>query len=167
MSAASLHIRFAKAQDSVLILKFIRELAIFEGMEYQVMVTVEDIRASLFEKKQAEVIIGEVSGQPVAFALFFHNYSTFLGKANLYLEDLFVRKEHRSKGVGKAMLRRLARIAVERGCERLDWLVLDDNHPAIGFYQKFGAESLSDRRVFRISGNKLNAFANQNLFNGG
>ena len=157
--SATLRIRFAENKDAALILEFIRDLALFEGMEDQVIAAAEDVRASLFESKQAEVIIGEVNGKPAAFALFFHNYSTFLGKANLYLEDLFVREEHRGQGIGKAMLRRLAEIAVERGCGRLDWLVLDDNRPAIGFYRKLGAESLSDRRVFRISGNRLAAFA--------
>lgn len=161
MSAASLHIRFAEARDTVLILAFIRELAAFEGMESQITATTEDIRVSLFERKQAEVIIADVDGSPAAFALFFHNYSTFLGKANLHLEDLFVREEYRGKGIGKAMLRRLAQIAVDRGGERLDWLCLDANDAASDFYRKLGAEVLSDRRVFRISGNRLVAFAKQ------
>ncbi len=163
MSAASLHIRFAKAQDTALILEFIRELAAFEGMADQVTATAGDIRVSLFERQQAEVVIGEIGGSPAAFALFFHNYSTFLGKANLYLEDLFVREEYRGQGVGKAMLRWLARIAVERGGERLDWLCLDGNDPAIDFYRRLGAEVLNDRRVFRISGNRLAAFAKSKI----
>lgn len=163
MSAASLHIRIAEAQDTALILEFIRELAAFEGMADQVAATAGDIRVSLFERQQAEVIIGEMDGSPAAFALFFHNYSTFLGKANLYLEDLFVREEYRGRGVGKAMLRRLARIAVERGGERLDWLCLDGNDPAIDFYRRLGAEVLNDRRVFRISGNQLAAYAKSEI----
>ncbi len=151
-------IRFAREEDAALILEFIRQLAVFEKLEDQITASAEDIRVSLFEKRQAEVIIAEVSGEPAAFALFFHNYSTFLGKANLFLEDLFVKEEYRGHGLGEAMLRRLAQIAVERGCERLDWLCLDWNHPAIAFYQRVGAVILADRRVFRISGDRLADF---------
>jgi GNAT superfamily N-acetyltransferase len=152
-------IRFAKEKDAALILTLIHELAAFEKLEDQITATVEDIYVSLFEKKQAEVIIGEVSGEPAAFALFFHNYSTFLGKANLFLEDLFVKEEYRGKGFGKSMLCHLAQIAVERGCERLDWLCLDWNSPAIDFYQGIGAITLGDRQIFRISGDRLADFA--------
>ena len=159
MSNASFLIRFANEKDAALILALIRELAVFERLEDQITATLEDIRVSLFEKRQAEVIIGEVNGEPAAFALFFHNYSTFLGKANLFLEDLFVKEEYRGNGFGKAMLRHLAEIAVERGCERLDWLCLDWNSPAIAFYQGVGAIILDDRRVFRISGDRLADFA--------
>lgn len=158
MSADTLHIRFAEAKDAALILEFIRELAVFEGMADQIKASAGDIRVSLFEKRQAEAIIGEVEGKPAAFALFFHNYSTFLGKANLFLEDFFVREEYRGKGIGKAMLRRLAGIAVERGCERLDWLCLDENRAGKAFYQRLGAQALDDRRVFRISGQRLADF---------
>ncbi len=159
MSNASFLIRFANEKDAALILALIRELAVFERLEDQITATLEDICVSLFEKRQAEVIIGEVNGEPAAFALFFHNYSTFLGKANLFLEDLFVKEEYRGNGFGKAMLRHLAEIAVERGCERLDWLCLDWNSPAIAFYQGVGAIILDDRRVFRISGDRLADFA--------
>lgn len=158
MDNTSLFIRFAREEDAALILEFIRQLAVFEKLEDQITASAEDIRVSLFEKRQAEVIIAEVSGEPAAFALFFHNYSTFLGKANLFLEDLFVKEEYRGHGLGEAMLRRLAQIAVERGCERLDWLCLDWNHPAIAFYQRVGAVILADRRVFRISGDRLADF---------
>lgn len=158
MNNTSLFIRFAREEDAALILEFIRQLAVFEKLEDQITASVEDIRVSLFEKRQAEVIIAEVRGEPAAFALFFHNYSTFLGKANLFLEDLFVKEEYRGNGLGEAMLRRLAEIAVERGCERLDWLCLDWNHPAIAFYQRVGAVILADRRVFRISGDRLADF---------
>jgi len=158
-----LHIRYAKEKDAALILSFIKELAVFEGMDDQVVAGESDIRVSLFERKQAEVIIGEVDGTPAAFALFFHNYSTFLGKANLFLEDLFVREPYRGGGTGTAMLQRLAQIAVERGCERLDWLVLDDNTDGAAFYKKHGAGALSDRRVFRLDGNRLTAFAASKL----
>ena len=118
---------------------------------------------SLFDKKQAQVIIGEVNGIPAAFALFFHSYSTFLGKANLFLEDLFVREPYRGQKIGTAMLRRLAQIAVEQGCGRLDWLVLDDNLPGGAFYQKHGARPLSDRRVYRLDGEALTALAANKL----
>jgi GNAT superfamily N-acetyltransferase len=159
MSNAPFLIRFANEKDAALIFELIRELAVFERLEDQISATVEDIRISLFEKRQAEVIIGEVNGEPAAFALFFHNYSTFLGKANLFLEDLFVKEQYRGNGFGEAMLRRLSKIAVERGCERLDWLCLDWNSPAIAFYQGVGAIILDDRRVFRISGDRLADFA--------
>jgi GNAT superfamily N-acetyltransferase len=156
---SSLRIRYAEEKDAALILCFVKELAVFERMDDQVTATESDIRVSLFEQKQAEVIIGEVDGAPAAFALFFHNYSTFLGKANLFLEDLFVRESYRGSGTGTAMLQRLAQIAVERGCGRLDWLVLDDNTDGAVFYKKHGANALTDRRVFRLDGDRLTAFA--------
>lgn len=159
MSNIGFSIRFAEEKDAALILKFIQDLATFEKLDHEITADEEDIRISLFERKQAEVIIGEVNGRPAAFALFFHNYSTFLGKANLYLEDLFVKTEYRGKGFGKAMLRRLAEIAVARGCERLDWLCLDWNRSAVAFYQRLGAQIIDDRRVLRISGDRLAAFA--------
>jgi GNAT superfamily N-acetyltransferase len=160
-------IRFSEKKDAALILEFIKELAVLEGMDDQVAATEEDILVSLFERKQAGVIIGEVDGTPAAFALFFHNYSTFLGKANLFLEDLFVRERYRGGGVGTAMLQRLAQIAVARGCGRLDWLVLDDNTAGVVFYQKHGASALTDRRVYRLDGEKLTAFAENKLLSGG
>ena len=155
----ALVIRFAEEQDAALILDFIKELAVYEGMANEVTATADDIRASLFERRQAEVIIGEINRKPAAFALFFHNYSTFLGGANLFLEDLFVKEQNRGNGVGRAMLRRLAQIAAERGCKRLDWLVLDDNAAGAEFYFKHGAKKLSDRRVFRLEKEALTAFA--------
>lgn len=157
--AEEFSIRFAEERDAALILSFIRELAVYEHLEDQVRANEEDIRVSLFERRQAEVLLGEANGLPAAFAVFFHNYSTFLGKANLYLEDLFVREEYRGRGLGRAMLRRLAQIAAERGCERLDWLCLDWNSPAIAFYRGLGAQVIGDRRVFRLSGERLAGFA--------
>lgn len=157
---SKLTIRTADERDVDLILDFITELAIYEGMGGQVTASTADIRTSLFERKQAEVIIGEVDGIPAAFALFFHNYSTFLGMANLFLEDLFVRERYRGSGLGTAMLRKLAQITQERGCGRLDWLVLDDNAKGAAFYHKHGAAALTDRRVFRLDGKRLKAFAN-------
>ena len=156
---SGIKIRYAEEKDAALILDFIRELAEFEGMGDQVTATEADIRVSLFERKQAEAIIGDVDSAPAAFALFFHNYSTFLGKANLFLEDLFVRETYRGGGIGTAMLRRLAEIAVERGCGRLDWIVLDDNMDGAAFYRKYGAAALDDRRVYRLDGENLAVFA--------
>jgi GNAT superfamily N-acetyltransferase len=145
------------------ILEFIRELAVLENLDDQITATEEEIRVSLFEKKQAEVIIGEADGRPVAFALFFHNYSTFLGKANLYLEDLFVKENYRGRGIGKAMLRCLAKIALARGCLRLDWLCLDWNKPALAFYQSLGARVLDQMRLCRISGEQLKALVESDV----
>jgi GNAT superfamily N-acetyltransferase len=162
-----LQMRYAKEKDAALILAFIRELAEFENMAALVAATEEDIRLSLFGKKQAEVIIGEIDGIPAAFALFFHSYSTFSGGANLFLEDLFVREPFRGCGTGTNMLRHLARIAVERGCKRLDWLVLDDNAGGAAFYRKHGAIALTDRRVYRLDAERLTGFAaNEHSFGG-
>ncbi|MDR2044228.1 MAG: GNAT family N-acetyltransferase [Clostridium sp.] len=155
----SLHIRYAEEADAALILHFIKELAAWEGMGDQVAATEADIRSSLFGRRQAEAIIGEADGNPAAFALFFHSYSTFLGKANLFLEDLFVRKPYRGGGIGTAMLQRLAQIAAGRGCGRLDWLVLDDNADGAAFYRKHGATALTDRRIYRLEAERLTAFA--------
>jgi GNAT superfamily N-acetyltransferase len=152
-------IRGARPEDSALILELIRKLAAYDGEEDRVDTSVEEIRESLFEKKQAEAIIGEEAGEPVSFALYYHNYSTFLGRANLYLEDLFVEERCRGRGYGRAMLRRLAGIALSRGCKRLDWLCLDFNESAIGFYKGLGAVAIDDRRIFRMEGSSLREFA--------
>lgn len=160
---SSLYIRCAEKKDAALILSFIKELAAFEGMGDQVSAAETDIRTSLFEQRQAEVIIAEIDGNPAAFALFFHNYSTLSGKANLFLEDLFVREPYRGGGIGTAMLQRLAQIAMERGCGRLDWLVLDNNADGAAFYKKQGARALTDRRVFRLDSDRLTAFAANKL----
>lgn len=148
-------IRYAEEKDVPLVLEFIRELAAYEHLEDEVVATEDSIRESLFAKRHAEVIVGESDGAPVAFALFFYNYSTFLGQANLYLEDLFVKEEYRDRGFGKAMLRRLAGIAVERGCKRLDWWCLDWNRPAADFYRSLGAIAMEDWTVFRLEGPAL------------
>jgi ribosomal protein S18 acetylase RimI-like enzyme len=152
----SFSVRYAEETDSELILDFIKELAVFEGMGELVTATATDIRDSLFRKKQAEVTIGETGdAKAAAFALFYPVYSTFLGRANLFLEDLFVRSEFRGKGLGREMLGRLARIAVERGAARLDWYVLDDNENGAAFYRHIGANALADRRTYRIEGENL------------
>lgn len=155
----NINIRFANENDSVLILDFIKELAVFEGMGDQVFAAGEDIRTSLFEKKQAEVLIAETDGAPVAFALFYPVYSTFWGHANLFLEDLFVREGFRGKGAGSKLIRRLAEIALERGAKRLDWYVFDENEKGAAFYKGFGAVQLTDRRTYRLNNDELKQLA--------
>ena len=152
-------IRMAVKEDIPLILQFIRGLAEYEGLSDQVVATEEILNNNLFVKKQAEVIIGEYKGKSIGFALFFHNFSTFLGKANLYLEDLFVTPSYRGLGAGKAMLACLAKIAVERDCGRLDWWCLDWNEPAIKFYKEMGAKPMVEWTVFRVDGDALPALA--------
>jgi len=158
-SVSGFKIRFAVESDVPLILKFIKDLADYEGLLNEVVATEEILMTSLFVKKQAEVIIGEYQGEPVAFALFFHNFSTFLGKANLYLEDLFVAPDMRGKGFGKIMLAFLGKIAVDRACGRLDWWCLDWNTSSIEFYKMMGAVPMSDWTVYRVEGEKLEALA--------
>lgn len=152
-------IRFATEKDVPLILKFIKDLAAYEELLHEVVATEEILRESLFTKKQAEVIIGEENGEAVGFALFFHNFSTFLGKANLYLEDLFVKPESRGKGYGKKLLSHLGKIAVERDCERLDWWCLDWNTSSIEFYKSLGAIPMEDWTVYRMQGEALKTLA--------
>lgn len=153
-------IRSATVEDCSLILHFIRQLAIYEKLEDEAIATDEDIRTSLFgDSPQAEVIIAERAGEPIGFALFFHNYSTFLGRRGLYLEDLFVVPEARGSGAGKALLKHLAKTALERGCGRFEWWVLDWNAPAIEFYKSLGAEPMQDWTVFRMSGDALEKLA--------
>ena len=153
--------RAAVPGDEVLILDFIRQLAVYERMEDQVVATPELLTEWIFEKQKAEVVFAEVDGQPVGFTLFFHNFSTFLGRAGIYLEDLFVLPEHRGKGYGKALLCNLARIAVERGCGRLEWSCLDWNKPSIDFYTKrMQAVPMDEWTVYRLTGETLLATAN-------
>jgi GNAT superfamily N-acetyltransferase len=155
-AALPLRIEPAIEADVPLILGFIRELAEYERMLDKVVATEAGLREQLFGARPgAEVVIARSEGQPVGFALYFHNFSTFLGRRGLYLEDLFVRPSHRGRGVGRALLAHLARNALERGCGRLEWWVLDWNEPAIGFYRKLGAEPMSDWTVFRLSGAPL------------
>ena len=152
-------IRFAIEEDVPLILRFIRELADYEHLLHEVVATEALLREWLFVKKTAEVIVGEEDGTPVGFALFFHNFSTFLGRSGVYLEDLYVRPECRGKGYGKALLQKLAALAVERGCGRLEWWCLDWNEASIGFYRSLGAEPMSDWTVYRIAGDTLTELA--------
>jgi GNAT superfamily N-acetyltransferase len=148
-------LRFADEKDTVLILGFIKELAEYENMIDKVIATEEILREALFNRKAAEVILGEYEGKPVGFALFFHNFSTFLGQAGIYLEDLFVKPEMRGKGIGKIMLSYLAKLAIERKCGRLEWWCLDWNEASIKFYKKMGAIPMDEWTVFRVSDNPL------------
>ena len=155
-----IEIRKADVNDVPLILEFIQSLAEYERLRDACTATEERLRTTLFsEKPAAEVIIAEASGEPVGFALFFHNYSTFLAQRGIYLEDLFVKPEARGKGVGLALLSALARIAVERNCGRLEWAVLDWNQLAIDFYRRIGAVPLDDWRIFRMTGDSLAGLA--------
>ncbi|QIN82631.1 GNAT family N-acetyltransferase [Rubrobacter tropicus] len=151
-------VREATVDDVPLVLSFIRELAEYEKLSHEVVATEGALRETLFgERRYAEVLIGEQDGAPAGFALFFHNYSTFLGKPGIYLEDLYVRPEFRGAGIGRALLARLARLTVERGCGRLEWWVLDWNEPSIGFYKKLGAVPMDDWTVYRLTGEALEA----------
>ena len=138
-----------------LILQFIRELAEYEKMLNEVVATEALLREWIFEKQKAEVIFALADGQEVGFALFFHNFSTFLGRAGIYLEDLYVKPEFRGRGYGKGLLKQLAKIAVDRGCGRLEWWCLDRNQPSIDFYLSLKAEPMKDWTVYRIAGNTL------------
>ena len=148
-------IRFATKEDAGKILYFINELAKYEKMEDEVVATEELLAEWIFDKQKAEVIFALEDGKEVGFALFFHNFSTFLGRAGIYLEDLFVLSEYRGKGYGKGLLKELARITVERGCGRLDWSCLDWNEPSIEFYKSLGAVPLDEWTVYRLTGETL------------
>lgn len=154
-------LRFAEEKDVSLILGFIKELAEYEKMRDDVVATEEDLRESLFERKVAEVIIAEYNNKPVGFALFFHNFSTFLGRPGIYLEDLYVKPEMRGKGMGKIMLSFLANLAIERNCGRLEWWCLDWNKPSIDFYMSLESEPMDEWTVYRLCDNSLKALANQ------
>ena len=153
--------RFAQRGDEGIILDFIRRLAEYEKMSNEVVATEELLTEWIFDKNKAEVIFAlNEEGKEVGFALFFHNFSTFLGRAGLYLEDLFVLPECRGKGYGKGLLKQLAKIAVERGCGRLDWWCLDWNQPSIDFYKSLGAVPMDEWTTFRITGETLKELAN-------
>ncbi len=153
-------VREATAGDVPLILSLIRELAEYEKLSHEVVATEEGLRQSLFgEHRHAEVLIAEQGGAPAGFALFFHNFSTFLGRPGIYLEDLYVKPEFRGAGIGKELLVRLARLAKRRDCGRLEWWVLDWNEPSIGFYKKLGAVPMDDWTVYRVTGAALEDLA--------
>lgn len=154
-----MNFRYAERKDVPLILEFIRQLADYEKMSDQVIADVKTLEEWIFDRQKAEVIFALEDAREVGFALFFHNFSTFLGRAGLYLEDLYVLPESRGKGYGKGLLRQLAKIAVERGCSRLEWWCLDWNRPSIDFYLSLNAEPMSNWTVYRLTGNTLKALA--------
>ena len=151
--------RAAVPGDEALILHFIHELAIYEKMDDQVVATPELLREWIFEKGKAEVVFAEVEGEAVGFTLFFHNFSTFLGRAGIYLEDLYVQPAYRGRGYGKALLKKLAQITVARGCGRLEWWCLDWNQPSIDLYRSLGAEPMDEWTTYRLTGDKLKEMA--------
>ena len=151
--------RFAQESDTPLILWFIRALAEYEHLADQVVADEATLKDQLFRRKGAEVLFALEDGKEVGFALFFHNFSTVLGRAGLYLEDLYVLPEHRGKGYGKALFRRLAAVAVERGCGRMEWWCLDWNTPSIGFYKALGAQAMEEWTVYRLTGKALDDLA--------
>jgi GNAT superfamily N-acetyltransferase len=156
----SITIRRAEAHEVPLILSFIRDLAEYERLSHEVVATENGLRETLFgPRPHAEVVFACLDAEPVGFALFFHNYSTFLGQPGIFLEDLFVRPHARGHGVGRVLLQWLARTAVERNCGRLEWNVLDWNEPAIGFYRKLGARPMDEWTTFRLTGAELQALA--------
>lgn len=151
--------RTATPNDVPLILYFIKELAVYEKMLDEVVATEEILTEWIFNKHSAEVIFVLHEGKEVGFALYFHNFSTFVGRAGLYLEDLYVMPEYRGMGYGKGLLRRLAQIAVERGCGRMEWLCLDWNKPSIDFYRSLGAQPMDDWTIYRLAGESLKQMA--------
>jgi GNAT superfamily N-acetyltransferase len=158
----TLRIRPADAADVPVIAALIRGLARFERLEDEVTMTEERLAENLFgQRRYAETLLAEEAGTPVGFALFFHNFSTFLALPGIYLEDLFVVPEHRGRGIGRALLRQLASVAVERGCGRLEWSVLDWNRDAIGFYERLGATPNSQWTVYRLTGEALTALGRE------
>ncbi len=153
-------IREATIDDVPAIAALIRALADYERLAHEVALDVDQLREHLFgERRYAEVLIADEAGEVVGFALYFHNFSTFLGQPGIYLEDLFVLPEHRGAGHGKALLAQLARIAIERGCGRLEWSVLDWNEPSIAFYRALGARAMDDWTTYRLAGDELAALA--------
>ena len=156
-----INIRNANINDSATILGFIKELAEYENMSNDVVATEELLKQNIFEKKLAEVIIAEFDNKPVGFALFFHNFSTFLGKGGIYLEDLYVQPAMRGKNIGITLLSSLAKLAVERDCGRLEWSCLNWNEPSIKFYKSQGAIPMDEWTVYRVTGNELNELASK------
>lgn len=152
-------IRFAEEKDTGLILNFIKELAEYENLLDKVVATEEILHESLFKHKSAEVIIGEYNNEPIGFALFFHNFSTFLGQAGIYLEDLYIKPQMRGNGFGKIILSYLAKLAEERNCGRLEWWCLDWNESSINFYKNLGAEPMDEWTVYRVTGDNLHNLA--------
>ena len=159
MNREWVQIRPADEADVPVILRFIRELAAYEKMEDQVIATEALLREWVFQKQKARVLLAEENGVPCGFALYFYNFSTFLGRAGIYLEDLYVTPAARGKGIGKLLLQNLAAIAVREGCGRLEWACLDWNHPSIGFYRALGACPMDDWTTYRVTGETLRTMA--------
>lgn len=159
MKTNELTFRLAVKKDVPLILKFIKDLAAYEKMLDEVIATEEMLEEWMFEKERAEVLFAVVDGQEIGLALFFHNFSTFLGRSGIYLEDLYVDPAYRGLRYGKSLLKQLAKIAVERGCGRLEWVCLDWNKPSIDFYLSLGAEPMEDWTIYRVAGNTLSKLA--------
>ena len=153
--------RFAERRDAALILEFIKALAEYENLSDEVVATPETLEEWIFDRQKAEVIFALEDGVEVGFALFFHNFSTFLGRAGLYLEDLFVKPAYRGKGYGKGLLSQLAKIALDRGCGRLEWVCLDWNKPSINFYRSLGAVPMEDWTIYRVAGDTLKQLSDQ------
>ncbi len=147
--------RYATEADTGLVLEFIKGIAAYEKMSDEVVATEERLHEWMFEKKLVEVIFAEAEQDTVGFALFFQNFSTFVGRAGLYLEDIFVKPEYRKKGYGKAIFQKLAQIAVERGCQRFEWVCLDWNQPSIDFYRSMGAVPMDQWTIYRLSGDGI------------
>ena len=155
-------IRFATEKDASLLLELIKELAKYEKLTDEVTASEKTLAETIFKKKYAEVIIAELNEEPIRFALFFHNFSTFLGKPGIYIEDLYIKERFRCKGYGKQIFSFLANLAVERKCGRLEWWVLDWNVDAINFYKSLGARAMDEWTVFRISGSELQNLSKTN-----
>lgn len=151
----TLTFRNANENDIPLILTMIRELADYENLLHEVKADEDILRYNLFERRMAEVIFPVLDGKEIGFALFFHNFSTFLGKPGIYIEDLYIRKEYRHRGYGKALIEKIKEIARERECGRVEWWCLDSNTPSIRFYKNIGAEAMTDWTVYRLSGDSL------------
>jgi GNAT superfamily N-acetyltransferase len=159
-TSTGFEIRTATVDDVPLILDFIHQLADYERLAHEVEADIDTLRESLFgERRVAEALLGYLGGEPVAFAVFFHNFSTFVGRPGLYLEDVFVKPAYRGRGFGQALLVHLARIAMDRGCGRFEWSVLDWNESAIHFYQQLGARAMDDWTVYRVDGEALETLA--------
>ena len=151
--------RDAERKDIPLILQFIKEIAAYEKMSDEVIADEATLEAWIFDKEKAEVFFAMEDGKEIGFALYFHNFSTFVGRGGIYLEDVYIRPEYRGKGYGKAILKRLAAIAVERGCGRMEWVCLDWNQPSIDFYLSLGAKPMSDWTLYRLTGDALTRLA--------
>lgn len=152
-------LRFACEEDIPLILSFIKGIAAYENMEAEVVATEETLMDSLFKRKVAETIIGEYDGEPVGFVVFFYNFSTFVGRPGLYIEDIYVKPHMRGKGLGKEMFTFMAKLAVDKNCGRMDWVCLDWNEPSIKFYKNMGAVPMDEWTIYRLHGDSLRALA--------